>query len=237
MNIKKSIPNLFTSLNLISGCLGLLAIYEGSLYLGALMILVGSFFDFFDGLLARVLNAGSEIGKQLDSLADMVTFGILPSFLLYYLLAEIGQPDLAYLALLTALASAFRLAKFNIDESQKRDFIGLPTPASAFLISGLVFVKEAEWEIFSVLYSNTYGLIFLIVALSYLLNSRIKFVSLKLNKWSLKGNELRFIIVISSIIIMAVFQLPGIFLIMLFYVLLSLLHNILIEKRVSWKRP
>lgn len=233
MNIKKSIPNLFTSLNLISGCLGLMFIFEGSLYLGALMILVGSFFDFFDGLLARVLNAGSEIGKQLDSLADMVTFGILPSFLLYYLLVEISQPVVAYLALLIAVASAFRLAKFNIDESQKLDFIGLPTPASAFLIAGLVFVKEANWEIFSILYSNTYGLIFLIVTISYLLNSHIKFVSLKLNKWQFKGNVLRFIIVISSIILMAFFQLPGIFLIMLLYVLLSLFQYILIEKLAS----
>jgi len=233
MNFKKYIPNLLTSLNLVSGCLGLLAIFEGRLYLGALMILVGSFFDFIDGLAARVLNARSEIGKQLDSLSDMVTFGVLPSFILYYLLVEIGQPDIAYLAFLVAVASAFRLAKFNIDESQKQDFIGLPTPASAFLIAGLVFVKDAGWEIFSFIYSNTYGLIILIVLLSYLLNSHIKFVSLKLNKWQLKGNILRFIIVISSIIFMAFFQLPGIFLILVFYVLLSLFHNILIEKLMS----
>lgn len=233
MKIKNSIPNLFTSLNLLSGSYGLLALFEGDLYLAALMIFVGSIFDFFDGLLARVLNAGSEIGKQLDSLADMVTFGLLPAFLIFYLFVDIGQPEVAYLAFLLAVASAFRLAKFNIDENQKSDFVGLPTPASAYFIAGLVFVKDADWQIFSILYSNTYGLIFLVIVLSYLQNSPYTFISLKLNKWQLKGNLLRFILVIASIALIGIFQLPGVFLIMLFYLLLSLAYNTLIGKQLS----
>ena len=233
MHLYKFIPNTFTTLNLIAGCIGLLAIYDGNLYQGALFILIGAVFDFFDGFSARLLNAMSGIGKQLDSLSDLITFGLLPAFLMYFLLEQQGIQYLSLISLLLVVSSAFRLAKFNIDESQQERFKGLPTPANAFLIAGLVLVKEADWEIFSLIYGNATGLTIFTIVLSFLLHGPFTFLSFKIKQFKFKGNEYMFILILVSLICLFLFGLQGIFPATLFYVLLSLLHNILITKPMS----
>jgi len=233
MSLIKLIPNTFTSLNLIAGCFGLLAVYQGNLYQGALFILIGAFFDFFDGFSAKILNASSEIGKQLDSLSDLVTFGVLPAFLMYFLLEQHDIQYLPLISLFIVVSSAFRLAKFNIDESQEVHFKGLPTPATAFIIAGLVFVKEADWNIFSFIYNNPIGLIILTIVLSILLNAPLSFLSFKIKKYQFKGNEYIILLILVSIVCLFFFGLQGILPAAIFYVLLSLLHNILIKKPMS----
>lgn len=233
MHTLKHIPNIFTSLNLIAGCIGLLAVYNGNLYQGALFILIGAIFDFLDGFLARLLNARSAIGKQLDSLADLITFGLLPAFLIYYLIHQHQVSVISYVSLLIVVASAFRLAKFNIDESQEVYFIGLPTPASAFLVAGLIFVEDAGWAVFGFIYENVIGLTVFTLVVSYLLNAPIKFLSFKIKKLKLQGNEYVFLLILFSLVSLTFFRIQGIFLASLFYVLISILQNILIKKPVS----
>jgi CDP-diacylglycerol--serine O-phosphatidyltransferase len=233
MQIHKYIPNTFTALNLIAGCIGLIAVYEGNLFQGAMFILIGAAFDFLDGFSARLLNTISDIGKQLDSLADMVTFGLLPAFLMYFLLEDHEIRYISLISLLIAISSAFRLAKFNVDPSQGVLFKGLPTPADAFLIAGLVFAKEADWEIFSFIYGNITGLIFITMIVSILLNAPLSFLSFKITQFKFKGNEYIFILMTASVICIFFFGFQGILPATLFYVLLSLLQNITKANPVS----
>lgn len=233
MNLIKYIPNTFTILNLLSGCMGLVSIYEGNLTQGAAFILIGAVFDFLDGFSARVLNAMSPIGKELDSLADLITFGVLPAFLLYQMILEHGIPYISLLSLLVVIGSAFRLARFNIDESQKEVFKGMPTPANAFLIAGLVFCWDADWEIFSIIYGNLWGLVFFTLICSLFLNVPLRFMSFKIKEFAIRGNELSILLALVSFVCLILFNLKGIFPATLFYVLLSLMHNIFIRKAVS----
>jgi len=233
MHTLKHIPNIFTSLNLIAGCTGLLAVYNGNLYQGALFILIGAIFDFLDGFLARLLNARSAIGKQLDSLADLITFALLPTFLIYFLIHKNQVSVISYVSLLIVVASAFRLAKFNIDESQEVHFKGLPTPASAFLVAGLVFVEDAGWAVFGLIYENVIGLTIFTLLVSYLLNAPVKFLSFKIKQFKLQGNEYMFLLILFSLVSLTLFGIQGIFLASLFYVLISLLQNILLKEPLS----
>ena len=233
MNLIKYIPNTFTTLNLLAGCMGLIAINEGNLTQGAMFILIGSVFDFLDGFSARMLKAITGIGKHLDSLADLITFGILPAFLLYHMIQEHGIPFLSMVSLLVVIGSAFRLAKFNIDENQKDIFMGMPTPANAFLMAGLVFAWDADWKVFSIIYSNHAGLVIFTVICSFLLNAPLRFTSFKIKEFALKGNELSLLLIIVSIVLLIVFKLKGIFPATLFYILLSFGENIFNKKSVS----
>ncbi|OZA56958.1 MAG: CDP-diacylglycerol--serine O-phosphatidyltransferase, partial [Sphingobacteriales bacterium 39-40-5] len=138
--MKKHIPNSVTCLNLFSGCLGIVFAFQGNLIWASYAIVIAAVFDFFDGMLARLLKAYSDIGKELDSLADMVSFGVLPSVIIYQLFAlspqiDFGADWLSFSAFIIAVFSALRLAKFNIDTRQSENFIGLPTPANALLIA------------------------------------------------------------------------------------------------------
>ena len=233
MNLIKYIPNTFTILNLLSGCLGLLALYDGNLIQGAVFILIGSAFDFLDGFSARILNAMSGIGKELDSLADLVTFGVLPAFLLYHMIEGMGIPYISLISLGVVVGSALRLAKFNIDEDQKEVFKGMPTPANAFLIAGLVFCMDAEWEIFSIIYGNVWGLVSFTIICSILLNTPLRFMSFKIKQYSIRGNELSILLALVSILFLIIFNLKGIFPAVLFYVLLSIGQNVFMRKAVS----
>jgi CDP-diacylglycerol--serine O-phosphatidyltransferase len=146
MKIKKNIPNLFTSFNLLSGCFGVVAVAENKPESAIMFIFAGAFFDFLDGFFARLLKTGSKIGKELDSLADMITFGLLPAYLIFFILREITTGYYPYVSFVMVAAAGFRLAKFNISEDQKDYFVGFPTPANAFLVTGLVYVYLADWE-------------------------------------------------------------------------------------------
>lgn len=161
--IKNFIPNLFTLSNLFCGVLGIYFSFHEALHWAAVMIFVGGFFDFFDGMIARLLGAHSELGKQLDSLADMVTFGVLPGIILFNLILSskgyyftdfseipLGSFILACTGFLIPLFGSLRLAKFNIDENQSDEFLGIPTPAAAIFIAGLPIVMHWQY------YLNSY---------------------------------------------------------------------------------
>ena len=151
--MKASIPNFITLLNLFSGCIAVIYALEGNMKLTALFVCIGIFFDFFDGLLARKLKVQSELGVQLDSLADMVTSGLVPGLVLFHLFGLAPQASwdtqgfLPYVGLFVTLASAYRLAKFNISTNQSDSFIGVPTPANALLIISLPSILKLSSEI------------------------------------------------------------------------------------------
>lgn len=176
-------------------------------------------FDFFDGLAARALKVSSPIGKELDSLADMVSFGVLPASLIYIL---IENEILSYLAFLIAVFSALRLAKFNTDTRQENDFIGLPTPANALFLSALVFVNQHP--IYSDLI-NDYSLIAISIIFSLLLVAPVRLFSLKLKSFSWSENSFRYIFLGCTIILVVTFGVVGLPLAILLYIALSVVQN------------
>jgi len=177
-------------------------------------------FDFFDGMAARLLKVSSPIGKELDSLADMVSFGVIPAVILYHLF----QTDESYalIAFLVAIFSALRLAKFNIDENQATEFIGLPTPANALFLSSLVFVRENEILGEAI---NDYSLIAIAIIFSLLLVAPVKLFSLKFSSLSWSENKIRMVFLIISAILLITLGITGLPLIILIYIILSLIKN------------
>lgn len=217
------IPNLFTLLNLLCGCLGIVMVFRGDLFFASAMIWTGGFFDFVDGLSARILNAYSEIGKQLDSLADMVTFGILPSVMMYEMIDMRTDTNfLQYSGFLVAVFSAIRLAKFNIDPRQKEYFIGLPTPACALFISGLPFILENNFFGLNNLL-NDVVLAVVSLALSVLLVAEIRLFSLKFKDFKWQNNVIRYIFAMISMLTLVIWNVQAIPGIILVYLLLSIL--------------
>lgn len=230
--IRKNIPNMLTCANLFCGCLGLIACFRKEFELCAWLILIAALFDFADGAVARLLKSESHIGKDLDSLADMVTFGVLPGFILYQmLLFSIGnsslQPDkyhpvwyTAYAGLLIPIFSAIRLAVFNHDTDQKTYFKGLPTPANTLLISWLPLLAR-EHVFFQNWLSNTFFLLLITVTLSFLLVSKIPIHSLKFKNLAFKENAERYIIILAAITGILIMGLASLPLVIVFYILLS----------------
>lgn len=230
--MKSYIPNFITLLNLFSGCVAVIFALEGNMKLTALFVFLGIFFDFFDGFIARKLNVQSELGVQLDSLADMVTSGLVPGLVLFYLLGLAPQPSwessdlLPYFGLWVTLASAYRLAKFNISTNQSDAFIGLPTPANTLLIISLPLILEYQnSDAINAIILNPWFLIVLTLVSCYLLNAPIKLIALKFKTWSFKDNATRYILIILSLVFLAVFQFAGIPLIIIAYFLLSIVSK------------
>lgn len=233
--IKKHIPNTITCCNLISGCVATYWAFQYDFEMALLFIIIGAVFDFFDGMSARLLHVSSPIGKELDSLADCITFGFAPSAIVFSYLKEIyvegGVANvsafelplmflggMAVLAFVMAAFSALRLAKFNLDERQALGFIGLPTPANA-LFWGSLIVGMGD-EISNLSYAPY--LILLGVALScYLLIAEIPMFALKFKHWGFKGNEIKYIFVISCVPLLLLLGVSGIAAIILWYVVLS----------------
>jgi len=225
--LKKHIPNFITLLNLFCGSIAVIFAVNGNMLATALFVFLGIFFDFFDGLLARKLNVQSELGLQLDSLADMVTSGLVPGLVMFYLL-ELSNINsyLPYLGLLITLASAYRLANFNIDENQSDSFIGLPTPANALLILSLPLIMEFQNnEVMNAIILNKWFLIGITLLSCYLLNANIKLIALKFKNWSFKDNKARYIVILLSIILLVIFQFVAIPLIIVSYIIISLLNK------------
>ena len=227
--MKSYIPHFITLLNLFSGCVAVIFALEGNMKLTALFVCLGIFFDFFDGLLARKLNVESELGVQLDSLADMVTSGLVPGLVLFHLLGLAPQLSwetynlLPYFGLLLTLASAFRLAKFNISTNQSDAFIGLPTPANTLLIISLPLILEYQHsDAINATILNPWFLIVLTLVSCYLLNAPMKLIALKFKTWNFKDNASRYILIVLSISILAIFQFAGIPLVIVAYILLSI---------------
>ena len=225
--IKKHIPNTITCCNLISGCIAVTFALFGNLPMALAWIIMGAVFDFFDGMTARLLHVSSPIGKELDSLADDVTFGVAPSAMIFYELSVMDYPSLLeplrpilpYTAFIMAAFSALRLAKFNLDERQAMGFIGLPTPANA-LFWGALIVGANPW-----IENNLTGIVMIVGVLisSWLLVSEIPMFALKFKHWGWKGNEVKYLFIISSAIIILLFKVTGIAVVIAWYVLLSAL--------------
>ena len=224
--MKKHIPNTITSLNLISGCIATIFAVTGNPVMALLFIILGAVFDFFDGMSARLLGVSSPIGKELDSLADCVTFGFAPSAMLYYMLQildypgpmECCRPYLPYIAFVMAAFSALRLAKFNLDERQTSSFIGLPTPANALfwgslIVGGKDALANCYWAIII--------LIILMCVMSYMLIAEVPMFSLKFKHWNWSENKLRWSFLISCIPLIVIFKFSAFAVIIAWYVVLS----------------
>lgn len=225
--MKRHLPNAITCLNLFSGCVGLVLVFENQLVFAAYAIGISAILDFFDGMLARLLKAYSEIGKQLDSLADMVSFGVLPAVILFQLFKANPSvnPYLPYFAFLIAIFSALRLAKFNIDTRQTESFIGLPTPANALLIGSLPFILMGDSIMLFEIILNPLVLIGFTVVMSFLLVAELPLLSLKFKNLQFRENRFRYLLVILSIILLLLFNFTAIPVIIFIYILLSIIQN------------
>lgn len=199
MNIKNSIPNIITCCNLMSGCTATMFAFMGRLDMALLFIIIGAMFDFCDGLTARALNVSSPIGKELDSLADVITFGFAPSAIVYYQLSvmdypivlDSAKPLIPFLSFVIASFSALRLAKFNLDTRQTTSFIGLPTPANALFWGSLIVGYANVFE------NLQYGFIYILALVfltSYILVSEIPMFALKFKHWGINesGNLIKY---------------------------------------------
>lgn len=239
MNIKKHLPNAVTALNLFCGCIASLAFLQHENELGILFVIGGLIFDFLDGFVARALKVQSEIGKQLDSLADMITFGFVPGVIMYIALSktspsyisdsfELIFSNLKYLGFSITVFSAIRLAKFNIDDRQTSSFVGLPTPANTILILTipLVWIFSEEDSSATIVVQNQISLLCLTLISSYLLIAELSLLSLKFKNFSWKDNKEKYILLISSVFLLWKFSfLAGLFIILL-YLIISIIHNI-----------
>lgn len=242
MNIKKYIPNAFSMGNLFSGMVGTYFAANNGLEIAAYAVLIGIFFDFFDGFFARKLNVESEVGLQLDSLADVITSGVVPGIIMFQLLSNINawgdhkqwvaETDWQSLSILPffgfaiTLASAYRLAKFNVDERQSESFIGLPTPANALLIISLPLIMMYQPSALAEnLFTNAYFLIALTLISCVLLNAEIQLFALKFKTWGIAANKIRYGFLLLAVILLFSLQFLAIPVIILLYVLISLISQ------------
>lgn len=230
--MKKHIPNLLTCGNILFGCIGIIFSFQKNLDYAAYCIGIAAIFDFLDGFVARLLKVSSPIGKELDSLADCVTFGVLPAFMVYHLLilAEGGQPTLLngylpYTALIIAIFSALRLAKFNVDTRQSDSFIGVPTPANAMLIGSLPLILKYTPHYADIILQPIV-LVVVAVVMSLLLVAELPLLALKFKSFAWRGNEIRFIFLGISVVLLVFFKFLAIPFVILCYIALSVVHNV-----------
>jgi CDP-diacylglycerol--serine O-phosphatidyltransferase len=227
--IRRNLPNALTCGNLLCGCIGVVEVFHNNILLSCLLIGIALIFDFFDGFLARLLKVSSPIGRDLDSLADMVTFGLLPAVIVYQLLMQ-SIPDLfgiwkAYPEFLIAIFSAVRLAKFNNDPRQSDSFIGVPTPANAMLIASLPVILHLHGDEWRHVIVNTNNLLILTVVMSFLLVAEVPLLALKFKSFGWKGNEIRYSFIVASVLLILTLQILAVPVIIVLYVTLSLLSN------------
>lgn len=232
--ITRHIPNTVTCCNLFSGCIATVMAFQANYEAAISFIILGAVFDFFDGMLARLFHVSGPLGKELDSLADDITFGLAPSVIVFSLFKEVQYPafmqSLAdifpYTAFIIAVFSALRLGKFNIDPRQSSSFIGLPTPANALFWGSLVVGGH------SFLISDSFNAIYLfilVLLMSYLLVAELPMFSLKFKNLSWKDNKISYTFLLVCIPLLAIFRISGFAAIILWYILLS----VLTKKRAS----
>lgn len=246
MSLKQHVPNVITLLNLLCGTIATVFAVQGNLVMAAVFVGLGIFFDFFDGLAARVLNVKSELGLQLDSLADVVTSGVVPGIIMFQLflkalpvttetttdweagndLLEWNFPVLALVGFLITLASGYRLAKFNIDERQTDSFIGLPTPANALLIISLplILIFQPHPQLLEIIL-NEWFLVGLTLFSAFMLNAEVPLFALKFNNWSFGENKIRYFFIVFCVLLLVFLHFAAIPVIIVSYVLLSLFTN------------
>ncbi|MFZ9956979.1 MAG: CDP-diacylglycerol--serine O-phosphatidyltransferase [Flavobacteriales bacterium] len=218
-----NLPNVLTLCNLICGCLGIIVLFQHNCFsernpneVAFALMIVAAIFDFFDGFAARLLKITSPIGKQLDSLADVVTFGVLPGMIVYEFLKYKFSSDIALLAILIPLFSALRLAKFNVDERQNLGFIGLPTPANALFFASLMLLDVPHIKEI---------VLIMIPLFCYFMIAEIPLFALKFKNFSFKGNEIKYIFLLLCLVLILVLQLQAMPFIILSYLLMSVVNN------------
>ncbi|MCB0510172.1 MAG: CDP-alcohol phosphatidyltransferase family protein [Chitinophagales bacterium] len=244
MFLKKHIPNSLTLLNLLSGLLAILALFIGKLEYLPWLLALSLLADFLDGLVARALHVSSPIGKELDSLADMVSFGVLPGLLMLYLSARayfhmqdtkeflsifenihsFSEAFIIFFPLIISLFSALRLAKFNVATNQSKEFMGLATPAATLLVLGLFVNERNEFFESSFIY-NSISLNIISIVIAILLISNLPMFSFKLGKFSWQEHKWQIIFVLSAIVLLIFFKLAALALIVLVYILINLLRK------------
>lgn len=237
MSIVKQIPNLITLGNLLSGTIATIYTIEGDYVSAGLFVIIGIFLDFFDGFTARLLKVSGELGKQLDSLADMVTSGVVPGLIMLKLMQQnlktdansfaFEEPilDVMLIGLLLTLSACYRLAKFNLDTNQSDSFIGLPTPAMSLFVISLPLIQQySNVNFVKDLISNNYFLILITFILSYLMNSKLPLFSLKFKEYSLKNNIIKYLFLVIAVILIFTLKYLSIPLVIIFYILLSLIN-------------
>lgn len=240
MNIKKHIPNTITLLNLFCGCIAVVFVSNNQFETAFFFVCLGIFLDFFDGFFARLFKVSGPLGLQLDSLADMVTSGVVPGFVMFKMMlsSNASMTDgylqyFPYLGFIITLGSCMRLAKFNIDTRQTDSFIGLPTPANALFILSLPLILEYyAADSLLVLEVLTEKWVLLLIALfsAYVLNAEIPLFSLKIKKLNFKDNALQVIFLAISVLLLVFLRYLGVALVIVFYVLLSVINNKLLKK-------
>ena len=213
--MKKHIPNFLTCLNLAIGCVGIYYTLKGDGIEAFYFVIAAGLFDFLDGFAARMLKVQSEIGKQLDSLSDLVSFGLLPSFFMLQWLQE--SSAYFWVAIIIAVFSAIRLAVFNLDESQSDSFKGLPTPANAIMLTSFIFLPFEIYE---------YTLISICVFSAIMLVSPIRLIALKFSSSGWKGNEDRWILIIGILILLIIFRWASSPYIIPFYIMVSVISDV-----------
>ena len=241
--MKRHIPNFITLLNLLCGCIASLFAVMNQLEFAAVFVFLGIFFDFLDGLAARLLRVKSDLGVQLDSLADMVTSGVVPGIVMFQLLnmaqkggwnldlfgmhTEVGLLPLS--GFIITLASAYRLAKFNIDEDQATSFIGLPTPANTLLILSLPMILYYQnTPMLSSIILNQWFLIGLTLLSAYLLNAKISLFSLKFSNLGFRENGVKYLFLIGSLVLLTTLRFLAVPFIVISYILLSMVEKSLV---------
>lgn len=239
--MKKHIPNIITLLNLFFGCCALAGVFYGEYVIAFWFTFAGVMADYFDGLIARALNVHSELGKELDSIADMATFGVLPGAILYVLLAEGVDPArlpsgivwAALPAFAVSVFSGLRLALFNIDTRQTHNFLGLPTPSCTTFVVGLLLIYHYDSFGLRPLVANWWFLYGCTAALCYLLVSEFPMFSLKLKSFTWKGNEIKFIFAALCVVLLIVVQEAAFSFSILLYVLMSATDFLLKRNRTT----
>ena len=249
--MKKHIPNLMTLLNVFCGCVATVFAVLNQLELAVLFVFIGIILDFFDGLAARALNVQSSLGLQLDSLADVITSGLVPGIVMFQLMGmslaggwnvELGRvPGILestsiigffpFLGFLITLASAYRLAKFNLDENQTSSFIGLPTPANTLLILSLPLILfYHNNDILNNIILNPWFLTGLTLLSAYLLNSKLPLFALKFKNWGFQDNALRYTFLIVSLVLLITLRFLAVPVIIVFYILSSVVNGMYVKK-------
>ncbi|MCD0479031.1 MULTISPECIES: CDP-alcohol phosphatidyltransferase family protein [Chryseobacterium] len=230
--IKNNLANAITLGNLFSGCVGAVHLILGDYQTTAICIILSLVLDFFDGFVARALKANSNLGTQLDSLADMVSFGFIPGLTMFKMLEPFGNElfglqlpfEIKYFGFLITLFSCLRLAIFNLDEEQKYYFKGLNTPSNTILVFGLFYAFK-ETQSFSFLLENALFLLIFTVISSWILISPIKMIAMKFKSMKLQDNYPKLALLIGSILILAIFKIVGIPMVILYYIFISIIFQ------------
>lgn len=245
MSIKSQIPNLITLLNLLSGCIAIVFVSQLQFEWAFFFVCLGIFLDFFDGFFARLFKVQSPLGLQLDSLADMVTSGVAPGYVMFQMILKAieGNQELSlntlegsvmllpFLGFIISLGACFRLANFNIDTRQTDSFIGVPTPANSLFIMSLpLVIKFTDISIIVDILHNPYILLLITALSAYVMNAEIPLFSLKIKQFTWSKNALQILFLTLSVVLLLVFKYLGIPLIIIAYILLSVINNLFLKK-------